>query len=64
MLILRMINVSHDPTSEVADKDYFVKQVMNQIRYKMIKYTGDQLRDDWIEQEYHWIRRNVGTGCC
>jgi hypothetical protein len=48
----------HDPTSEVADKDYFVRRLMNQIRYKMIKHTGDQLRDDWIEQEYHWIRRN------
>jgi hypothetical protein len=45
----------HDPTSEVADKDYFVRRLMNQIRYKMIKHTGDQLRDDWIEQEYHWI---------
>jgi hypothetical protein len=50
----------HDPTSEVADKDYFVRRLMNQIRYKMIKHTGDQLRDDWIEQEYHWIRRNCG----
>jgi hypothetical protein len=50
----------HDPTSEVADKDYFVRRVMNQIRYKMIKHAGDQLRDKWIEQEYHWIRRTCG----
>jgi hypothetical protein len=36
----------HDPTSEVADKDYFVRRLMNQIRYKMIKHAGDQLRDE------------------
>jgi hypothetical protein len=48
---------NHDLTSEVADKDYFVRRLMNQIRYKMIKHTGDQLRDDWTDQEYHWIRR-------
>jgi hypothetical protein len=50
----------HDPTSEVADKDYFVRRLMNQIRYKMIKRVGDQIRDKWIKYEYHWIRRNCG----
>jgi hypothetical protein len=50
----------NDPTSEVADKDYFVRRLMNQIRYKMINQVGDQVRDNWIEQEYHWRRRQLG----
>jgi hypothetical protein len=39
----------YDPTLDVVDKEYFVRRVMNQIRYKMIKHAGDQLRDNWIE---------------
>jgi hypothetical protein len=46
----------HDPYSEVADKDNEVRWLMNEIRYKMIKHVGDQIRDDWIEREYHWRR--------
>jgi hypothetical protein len=26
----------------------------------MIKHVGDQLRDDWTEQEYHWRRKQLG----
>jgi hypothetical protein len=52
----------NDPYSEVADKDYFVRRLMNQIRYKMIKQVGDQVRDNWIEQEYHWHRRTARAG--
>jgi hypothetical protein len=52
----------NDPYSEVADKDYYVRWHMNLIRCKLTKHVGDQVRDDWIEQEYHWHQKELWTG--
>jgi hypothetical protein len=42
-----------------ADRDINIYMLMDHIRYKLIKQVGDPIRGNWIEQEYHWRRRQL-----
>jgi hypothetical protein len=44
------------------DKIVSIINLMNYIRYKLIRHDNDRVRDIWLERGYRWRRTMFGSG--
>jgi hypothetical protein len=44
------------------DKIVSIINLMNYIRYKLIRHDNDRVRDIWLERRYRWRRTMFGSG--
>lgn len=50
----------YDDEEELDNRDVKSTGLVDHIRYKLIKQVSNPIKDNWIEQEYHWCRRQLG----